>query len=378
MKKYQLISCVWELTRACNLRCIHCGSSAGLKRYDELDIEEALNLCYELKKTGCKSVALMGGEPFLSPYFKEIATKLRSLEIDISIITNGTILDNELINFLVDLKPRTVATSIDGADPKTHDFIRGVEGSFKKTMKFIEVCLKNDLPVSVITSVSKINLSELGKIAEILRDKKIAWQVQIVGSEGIRFPKEYLLDEDEFYSVGVFLETLRRKYSVDELPVIGAHDIGYNSCFIKNIWLYDKWNGCQAGISVCGIRSNGDVLGCLSLNDDRFVEGNVKERSFYDIWNDSNLFKYTRSFKISDAGQNCIDCKYLESCKGGCNEMSLMRSGKMHNDPYCFYKYELNNISFFERIFLCLTSSLWRFKSRQRMKLLDFFKGVRK
>lgn len=375
---YELVSCVWELTRACNLRCIHCGSSAGTQRKNELSLKEALNLCDELKKTGCKSVALMGGEPLLSPNFREVAKKLSSLGIEISIITNGTIINYELISFLKDLKPRAVATSIDGASPKTHDFIRGVEGSFKKTMYFIELCLKENLPVSVITSVSKINISELKDIAEILKNKRIAWQVQSVGSEGKRFPKHYLLDVDEFYSVGVFLEILRRKYSIRELAFIGAHDMGYNSCFIKNIWLYKNWEGCQAGISVCGIRSNGDVLGCLSINDDRFVEGNIRERSLYEIWNDPQSFKYTRKFVKSDSGPNCVNCKYLERCKGGCNEMSLMKTGLLHNDPYCFYRYERKNFSFFERFYLSLSSFLWRISMNDRLNLIEFFRGIRR
>lgn len=372
---YKLISCVWELTRACNLRCIHCGSSAGTKRNEELSLDEALRLCEELNKTGCRSVALMGGEPFLSPNFKKIAKKLKSLGIKISVITNGTIIDTDLINFLKDLDLQAVATSIDGAKPKTHDFIRGVDGSFRKTIQFIDICLKENLPVSIITSVSKLNISELNDIAEMLKGRKIAWQVQVVGSEGGRFPKEYLLDEDEFYSVGVFLETLRRKYTVVELPFIGAHDMGYNSCFIKNIWLYEKWEGCQAGISICGIRSNGDVLGCLSLNDDRFVEGNIRKRSFYDIWNDYSLFKYTRKFTKSDAGPNCVTCKHLELCKGGCSEMSLMKTGLLHNNPYCFYRYEKKNFSFFERFHLYLSSALWR--KIDRGKLRSIFIGFR-
>lgn len=373
--EYRLVSCVWELTRACNLRCIHCGSTSGKKRDNELDLDEALKLCDELKKAGCLSVALMGGEPFLSPNFKKVASYIRELGMELSVITNGTLWDEDILSFLKDLSPRAVATSIDGADSKTHDFIRGVPGSFKKTYLFIEKALEYDLPVSVITSVSKLNISELDGIARMLKGKKIAWQVQIVGAEGGRFPKEYLLDEDEFYAVGVFLEVTRRRYSVLELPFIGAHDMGYNSCFIKNIWLYDRWVGCQAGISVCGIRSNGDVLGCLSINDDRFVEGNVREKGFYQIWSCESSFTYNRRFLQDNAGGNCKDCRYLKECKGGCCEMSLMKTGMMHNDPYCFYRYERKNLSFFERLNLSLSSFFWRKVDKERLRAV--FLGFR-
>ncbi len=375
MRKYELLSCVWEITLACNLKCLHCGSSAGKKRDDELDLDKSLKLCVDLKKTGCKAVALMGGEPLLSPHFKDIAIKIRELGMELCVITNGTLYNDEIIEFLAKLKPRAVATSIDGSTASTHDKIRGVNGAFKKTMNFMEKCLEKDIPLSVITSVSKLNISELSGIAQMIKGKKIAWQIQMVGAEGIRFDKRYLLDEDEFYSVGVFIEALRRRYSIYELAVIGAHDMGYNSCFIKNIWLYDKWQGCQAGISVVGIRSNGDVVGCLSINNDRFVEGNINERSIYDIWNDSNSFSYNRKFKKEDAGPLCADCCYIAECGGGCSEVSLMKTGMIHNDPYCFYRYEKKHLSWFKRFLLSLYSRFWIKKDTHLLN--RFFGGER-
>jgi radical SAM protein with 4Fe4S-binding SPASM domain len=200
--------------------------------------------------------------------------------------------------------------------------------------------------------------------------------VQIAGSEGERFDKNYLLSEEEFYSVGLFIEALRRKYSIRELPVIGAHDMGYNSCIIRNIYLYDKWKGCQAGISVVGIRSNGDVLGCLSINNDKYVEGNVRKKSFYEIWNNEKSFRYTRNFKIEDIGENCKNCKYIEDCKGGCSEMSLSKTGVFHNDPYCFYRIELRNMSFLKRKYLEFVSKMY---SKKDIKFLEkIFCGIRK
>ena len=149
-----------------------------------------------------------------------------------------------------------------------------------------------------------------------------------------------LLDVDDFYSVGFFIESSRRNYSALELPVIGAHDMGFNSMLMKNITLQNKWRGCEAGISVLGIRSNGDILGCLAVNDDKFIEGNIRESSISDIWNNPKGFSYTRNFKLEDAGESCSGCEFLADCKGGCNEMSLMKTGKTHNDPYCFCKIE--------------------------------------
>lgn len=336
---YMLGCAVWELTLACNLNCIHCGSSAGRKRGDELTSQEAEKLCHDLKRAGCLGVALMGGEPMLRKDFFEIAEIIRTLGMELSVITNGTIYSSEAFKKLKALNPRVVAVSLDASTSEIHDHIRGHKGAFKKTWDFINIAVKEGFPVSVITTIHKLNLSELPAMREQLLGKKIAWQIQVAGAEGRRFPKEMLLDEEEFYSVGLFIASTKKKYSVKEMPVIGAHDLGFNSMIIGNLSLYNEWSGCQAGISVLGIQSNGNVKGCLSM-DDSTIEGNVKDINIYDLWHSDRAFSYSRRFKSSDAGDNCMDCKRLESCKGGCNEMSLMKTGKFHNDPYCFHKIE--------------------------------------
>ncbi|MCK5583315.1 MAG: radical SAM protein [Elusimicrobiales bacterium] len=337
---YVLECAVWEFTLKCNLNCLHCGSTAGGARGDELNTEEALSLCEDLKKTGCLGVALMGGEPLLRKDFFLVAEKIKALGMDLSIITNGTIFSDEIFEKLKKLKPRALAVSLDASTAEIHDRIRGQKGAFEKTWKFVERGLKEKLPISVITTVHKMNLKELPSMREQIRGKNIAWQIQTAGAEGARFPKDMLLDADEFYSVGIFIESSRRNYPAKELPVIGAHDMGFNSMLMKNITLQNKWRGCEAGISVLGIRSNGDILGCLAINEDEFIEGNIRESSICDLWNNPNGFAYTRNFKLKDTGEYCAGCEYLADCKGGCNEMSLMKTGKVHNDSYCFYKME--------------------------------------
>jgi radical SAM protein with 4Fe4S-binding SPASM domain len=341
MNKLDAPACVvWELTLACNLKCMHCGSTAGGRRDRELTTDEALKVCGDLKAAGCLGVALMGGEPLLRRDFFEIASRVRGLGMELSVITNGTVHSEEIFSGLAALKPRAVAVSLDAADPALHDRIRGVPGSFEKSRAFIDRCLAAGLPVSVITTVHKLNIKELPGLRDLIKGRGIAWQVQTAGAEGGRFKREFLLDREEFYSVGLFVEACRREFTPEELPVIGAHDLGYNSKLLNNVSLYEKWEGCQAGISVAGIRSNGDVLGCLAMNDASFAEGNVLRRTFAEIWNAPGGFKYTRGYSKAQAGPNCAACQHAETCGGGCNEMSLMKTGALHNDPYCFCNIE--------------------------------------
>lgn len=340
MKNNHSLECaVWEFTLACNLNCIHCGSSAGGRRGDELSAGEAVSLCHDLKRTGCLGIALMGGEPLLRPDFWQIARLIRELGMELSVITNGTIAGGDTFSRLRELAPRALAVSIDAADPEIHDRIRGQKGAWAKTWEFIREAKAEGLPVSVITTVHKLNINELSDIREKLLGQDIAWQIQVAGAEGKRFPRELLLDEEEFYATGLFIASTRRKYPVRVMPVIGAHDMGYNSLMLDNISLAPQWTGCQAGVTVIGIQSNGNIKGCLSMADST-IEGNVRQMSVYDLWNSGETFSYSRDFEPADAGENCMDCSHLAECKGGCNEMSLMKTGKFHNDPYCFNRLE--------------------------------------
>ncbi|UCD12946.1 MAG: radical SAM protein [Thermoplasmatales archaeon] len=329
---------VWELTLQCNLKCIHCGSSAGNARPNELSPTEAVKLCKDLAEINSRQVCFMGGEPFLRKEWYRLGREVRDLGMELLVISNGFIVNEDIISKLVKLDPYGISVSLDGATPETHDHIRGVEGSFKKVMEFISLSRKADLPTAVITTVNKLNFKELPMIKKLLLGKHIAWQIQTASPEG-RFPKKLLLSKEEFYSLGLFIASMQTKYSSKELPVIGAHCCGYYSRYIPHVGLSSNWRGCQAGISILSVKSHGDVIGCLATPD-KYIEGNIRDKSIIEIWNNPKSFPYNRRFQTINLGDNCRDCKYGETCKGGCMGMSIALTGIPHNDPYCYHKIE--------------------------------------
>ncbi len=139
--------------------------------------------------------------------------------------------------------------------------------------------------------------------------------------------------------MGLFIYSLQKKYNKKDLTIVGAHNFGFHSKVIPNLSTYPKWKDCYAGKNVLGIQSNGNIKGCLALSD-KFIEGNIRERSIKDIWNDPNAFAYNRKFKFEDLGKNCKKCKYGKECKGGCITRSSSMTGIPHNDPCCFYQIE--------------------------------------
>ena len=336
--RYAPVSVAWEFTLTCNMNCMHCGSSAGDSRENELTTKEALALCDEFQKLDTKVVNLTGGEPILRKDWFEVGKKIRDLGMDLSLLSNGLALNEKIVKQLRNLDVYAMAISLDGGTPKTHDSIRGIEGSFDKCMSSLELLKNEGIPATVITTVHKGNIKELTLIRDKLVNTAKAWQLQIAAPIG-RFPRNLILSKEEYYSLALFIAATRRKYSVKELAVMGAHSIGYNSKILRNTMVLPVWKGCQAGITVCAIQSNGGVKGCMSLPDD-YIEGNVKEKSLYDIWNSPDFASYSRNFKKEDLNESCKDCKYGKKCKGGCTTMSIAITGKTHCDPYCLHLIE--------------------------------------
>ena len=334
---YRLTSVTWEITLTCNMKCMHCGSAVGQSRIDELTTKEALELCNQFNKLNVEIVNFTGGEPILRKDWFELGKKIKDFGIDLSLLSNGLALDEKTISLIRKLDVYTMGLSLDGGVAKTHDSIRGVIGSFQKCIKSLEYLKKEGIPTTVITTVHKENIKELTKIRDILLDRANAWQIQIAAPIG-RFPKNLILSKEDYYSLALFIAAMRKKYN-KKLAIIGAHSIGYHSKILRNTMLIPLWKGCQAGISTVGIQSNGDVKGCVSLPDD-YVETNIRKRSLIDIWNDNDFASYTRHFKKENLKGNCKECKYGESCKGGCNTMSAALTNMLNCDPYCLYLLE--------------------------------------
>ena len=336
--KYEPISVAWEITLTCNMSCMHCGSSAGDSRKNELTTKEALDLCDQLQGLNTKIVNLTGGEPILRKDWFEIGEKIRDLGMDLSLLTNGLAVNEKIATQLRELEVYAMAMSLDGGKPETHDSIRGINGSFDKCMSSLELLKKEDIPTTVITTVHKGNIKELTLIRDKIVNKAKAWQLQIAAPIG-RFPRDLILSKEEYYSLALFIAATRRKYSPKELAIMGAHSIGYNSQILRNTMVLPVWKGCQAGITIAAIQSNGGVKGCLSLPDE-YIQGNIREKSLYDIWNAPSFASFSRNFKYEDLDESCKGCKYGKKCKGGCNTMSAALNDKLHSDSYCLYSIE--------------------------------------
>jgi radical SAM protein with 4Fe4S-binding SPASM domain len=280
----------------------------------------------------------MGGEVFLRKDWENISKEIKDLGITLSIISNGYFSPDQIIKKLRKLELDSLSIGLDAVKPEAHDKIRRVKGSFEKASKFIIAAKQAGIPTSIITTVHKKNFKQLPKILDFVINQEVDWQIQEATPIG-RFPKELVLSEEEYYTLGLYIYSLQKKINPKKNLIVGTHNFGFHSKVIPKLCQYPDWNGCPAGKTVLGLQSNGNVKGCLALSD-KFIEGNIRKKSIVDIWNDHNSFAYNRKFKLNDIGENCRSCIHSKNCKGGCTTRSDSLTGIPHNDPFCFYRIE--------------------------------------
>ena len=331
---YTLRSCVWEITLACCFHCKYCGSSGGCAREDELTTEECLSVAEQLKDLHCRRVSMIGGEVFMRPDWETIVKKLTSLGIKVNIITNGFLFTDPLIRKLKDAQIESVSVSLDG--PKeVHDKYRQ-EGSFDRALKALRALSDAKIPVSVISTLNRENAETLDELYSILYDYPIyAWQLQACSPMG-NAAKGGIDYRFSFRQVIDFVENHRRNAPF----ALGiADNIGYyteTEGSLRGIQSrYVPYTGCRAGLTTLGIDSAGNVRGCESMYDERFNEGNLRERSLKDIWEDPDAFAYNRKFTKDSLTGACASCKEAWHCAGGCRSYNYFVHGKLYENPAC-------------------------------------------
>ena len=333
---YQLNNVVWEITLSCNINCLHCGSAANAhKRPNELSTQEALSLAEQLADLNCKRVILSGGEPFMRKDWSIIAQRLVDLGVETNIISNATIINDDIIDILERIGIRYLMFSLDGATAKTHDYIRGKEGVFDHLMEVIDKLKKRGFAIANVSTIHKGNINELDDIKNLVLAHNVdIWQIQTANIRG-RMPKEWVLTADDYYKLAEYIAYNKQRYK-GLLYISEADCIGYFSKLTPNMGL-TNWRGCNAGINTLGIESDGTIIGCLSMQDDVEREGNIREKSLKEIWENPEGFKYNRRFDLSQLGGVCANCKYGGICRGGCTERAITYTGKKHSQLYCLY-----------------------------------------
>jgi 12,18-didecarboxysiroheme deacetylase len=343
---------VWNVTRACNLRCIHCYASADNRpAEDELTTEEGFRLLEDLAQFGCPVVLFSGGEPLVRPDIFDLIAYAVRLGLRAVLSTNGTLIDHALAKELKKLGLSYVGISLDGIG-EVHDRFRGSRGCFEKVIQAIENCQREGLKVGLRFTINKFNAEEIPKVFEFVEEMKIpriCFYHLVYAGRGTKL-MEYDLSHEETrkwvdYIIDRTKELHDKGHKVEVLTVDNHADGPY-------LYLRMKREGNPRAEEVYqlllmnGGNNSGVGIGCVSwdgeVHADQFWRhysfGNVRKRPFSEIWMDTSdpLMAKLKEKKKHVKGR-CAKCRFLEVCGGNFRVRAEAATGDTWApDPACY------------------------------------------
>jgi radical SAM protein with 4Fe4S-binding SPASM domain len=335
----------YAVTRACNLRCLHCHVSAREAMPDELNLKEAMHAIDEMHSLGTQAVIFSGGEPLLRKDFVlQLVEHCDDLGIIPAMLSNGLLMTPHTALQLQEAGLKAVGMPIDSVVPEKHDHLRNMPGTFNRTVQAIKTCLELDLEVVITTMALKDTYSEMPKRIEFLSDLGID-EVAVYDLVPVGRGKDVMDNAMTMEQRVNLIRWLQSKQEDTEMtftmsggiplyPEIACemhrnHGTKAKDLLVKEFWIH-KGIGCHAGNMYFSLRPNGDIYPCTFLP---IKVGNIREQSLADIWRNSKVLNTLR--QRSTLKGKCGSCEYREGC-GGCRGRAYACTGDyLESDPVC-------------------------------------------
>jgi heme b synthase len=342
----------WEVTRSCNLNCVHCRAAAGKGPYEgELSKEEALGLIDAIASFSAPVVILTGGEPLLREDIYDLASYGTSRGLRMVIAPNGTLLDADKARRLKSCGIQRASISLDGATQESHERFRGVKGCFAGALRGIDHLRQAGLEFQVNTTVTQRNVSELPAILELaVRLGAVAHHIFLLVPTGRgKELAEEAIQAAEYERILHWFYDQREKVPLRLKATCAPHyyrilrqrarQEGKKVTPVSH-GLDAMTRGCLGGIGFCFISHRGDVQPCGYLE---VCSGSVRKQSLREIWESSVVFQQLRDFP-SYKGR-CGHCEYIRVC-GGCRARAFQANGDfMSEEPLCVYDPKMKSSS---------------------------------
>lgn len=342
-KRFTPVHVVWEITLACDLKCLHCGSRAGHRRSGELTTDECLAVVDALAAMGTREISLIGGEAYLRKDWTDIVRAIRAHGIYCAVQTGARNLTPQRMQQAVDAGLNGIGVSLDGMAP-LHDRVRNVRGSFDRAVDTLRRAREAGLAISVNTQIGSATMPDLPELMDTIIALGVRqWQIQLTVAMGNAVDNdELLLQPYQLAELMPLLASLYREGQKRGLLLIVGNNIGYFGPY-ERLWRGfgdDRvhWTGCSAGQTVLALEADGTVKGCPSLATVGFAGGNVRDLSLQDIWRSSEEIHFGRLRSVDDLWGFCRTCYYADICRGGCTWTAHSLLGVPGNNPYCHYR----------------------------------------
>ncbi|AAK42035.1 radical SAM protein [Saccharolobus solfataricus] len=332
----------WNLTRKCNLKCLHCYINASPEGEDGLTTEEALGLIDEMAEMKIPLIIMSGGEPLMRRDFFELASYARSKGIKLALSTNGTLISESVAKRLKELDFSYVGISLDSYDPEFHDKFRGLNGAFNMTVKGIGNAINVGLNVGLRFTITAKNIHQVDeymKLALKLGVKRITFYHLSASGRG-RELREWMYTLEEYVSfINKMIDyAIKLSGKIEIETTLGQFDGVYIAKKLarneeeleKYLKFVENSGGC--GRKMISIYPNGDVYPCQFI--DFYKLGNVREKPLKEIIkNIPDLFINTDKYL---KGRYCDKCEYKSACKGGDRARAYYWNEDIYgDDPLC-------------------------------------------
>lgn len=343
---------VWNITRRCNLRCVHCYSDSDAKHYaNELTDDECRAVFTDLAEFGVPAVLLSGGEPMVRPHLLDLAAFARSLGLRLTLSTNGTLLSAHAAERIKEIGFSYVGISLDGIGD-AHDAFRGREGAFRLALQAFRNCRAVEQKVGLRLTLTRHTVGELENILRFIEEENVprvcfyhlvysgrGSSLETLAPEESRKALDTIMDRVEaWHRAGVNREVLTVDQPADAAYLLLRLEERNPEAAARARELL-SWNGGGANSSGTGI-GNIDTQG--NVHPDQFWHsvtlGNVREKPFSRIWTECGnpILAGLRS-KPRPVEGRCARCRWLPLCGGGFRVRAWQRTGNpWSEDPGCY------------------------------------------
>jgi len=344
---------VWNLTRTCNLKCVHCYTDSQAVTYTgELTTDECRNVLDDLAAFQAPAVLFSGGEPLMRPDFFELAAYARSLGLHVVISTNGTLIDEQTARCFQDLQFAYVGISLDSADPAVHDEFRGAPGAFERTRQGMRRCVEIGQKVGLRLTLTPQTCKDLPRIFDFIESEGIdracfyhlcpagrGEELMALSHEEARRAMDSIFDSSK-----LLVERNKRVevLTVDnhcDGPYLYLRMLGEKHPRSKQVLEMLRWNGGARYSSGVGI-GNIDFVG--EVHADQFSMfrsfGNVRRRRFSEIWQDTAdpIMKGLKD-RLPLLKGRCGRCRFKPICGGSSRARAELSTGDpWAPDPACY------------------------------------------
>ena len=385
----------WEVTKGCNLRCIHCRATATeLSSPSDLSTAKALDIIDQISSAANPILVLSGGEPLYRSDIFQLARYATDRRLRVALATNGTLVTKEVARMIVDSGVKRVSISLDGADAETHDAFRGIPGAFEAAFYGLRNLKAMGMSVQINMTIARHNAQQLPQVLELAKslgaDALHTFLLVPVGC-GVDIAAEQMVPPEEYEKIlnwfydrslegGIELKATcaphyfrvvrqrrvaehrsaeaaaraRAAQSIEDSCAIGPTDMmmpGATGILLKPESghpgerpgnghpgghpsdMSAMTKGCLAGTGVCFISHEGEVYPCGYLP---VIAGDLRRQRFVEIWDSAEVFQQLRD--VDKLKGKCGCCEFRNVCMG-CRARAYAATGDyLDEEPFCIYE----------------------------------------